>query len=240
MEQFYLHTTSVAKNVQAEPTAKIYKECRVQDSQLGNYVSIGDFSIIADSQFAENVQIQRNAMIYSSSIGKYSYTGRNFVAWHCKIGAFCSLSWNVSIGGANHDYRRATTHAFLYTPNMGLCDTPGYDRFTDECTIGNDVWIGANACILRGVTVGDGAVIAAGAVVTKDVPPYTIVGGIPAKPLKKRFDDEIIALLQESQWWTLPAEVIKNNADLFNEIQTVETARKIRDLKWNIQKENLP
>ena len=233
MEQFYLHSTSVANNVQADPTAKIYKECKVQNSLLGSRTTIGDFSIIADSQFAEDVQIQRNAMIYSSDIGRYTYTGKNFVAWHCKVGAFCSISWNVSIGGANHDYRRGTTHAFLYLPNMGICETPGYDRFTDECIIGNDVWIAANACICRGVKVGNGAVIAAGAVVTQDVAPYTIVGGVPAKPLKKRFDDEIIALLQESQWWTLPTEVIKANFSLFNEIQTVDTARKIADLSRN-------
>ncbi|HIQ81017.1 MAG TPA: CatB-related O-acetyltransferase [Candidatus Scatavimonas merdigallinarum] len=173
-------------------------------------------------------------MIYSSCIGRYTYTGRNFTAWHCTVGGFCSVSWNVSIGGANHDYTKTTTHAFLYSPDFGMLPeghAPGYNRFKEKCVIGNDVWIAANACICRGVTVGDGAVVAAGAVVTKDVDPYTIVAGVPAKPVRKRFSEDIIAVLQKSKWWNYPEKVIKEHFDLFNCTPDIYTAKKILQLR---------
>ena len=111
---------------------------------------------------------------------------------------------------------------------------PGiYNRFEDDCIIGNDVWIGCNACICRGVRVGNGAVIGAGAVVTHDVEPYTIVAGVPAKVIKKRFSDDIIEILQKCNWWDLPAEVIKSNVQLFGAVPTVEIAEKI----YSISKE---
>ncbi|MBQ9229395.1 MAG: CatB-related O-acetyltransferase [Eubacterium sp.] len=172
-------------------------------------------------------------MLFHVSLGRYTYTGKNFTAWHCQIGSFCSISWNVSIGGANHDYSRITTHAFLYSGDFGLLgdEAPLYDRFTDQCVIGNDVWIGCGATVCRGVTVGDGAVIAAGAVVTHDVAPYTIVAGVPAKPIKKRFSDDVIDLLLQSQWWTLPADVIRQNAALFSAKADKTAALKILALK---------
>lgn len=229
---FFVHETAQAENVQGSDSAKIYKECKVVNSYLEDNVTIGDFSRVFNSKFYEHVNIQRNALIYSTDFGRFTYTGRNFTSWHSKIGAFCSISWNVSIGGANHDYHRTTTHSFLYSYDYGFFDDePGYDRFADKCVIGNDVWIAANACICRGVTVGNGAVIAAGAVVTHDVEPYTIVAGVPAKPIKKRFSDEIIEILNESRWWELPSEVIKKNFDLFNSVPDIETAKKILELR---------
>ena len=232
----FIHESSRVENTQLADTAKVYKECRVVESVLKDNVSIADYSHIFYSRFNENVSLQRNAIVYSTVFGRYSYTGKNFTSWYSKIGAFCSISWNVSIGGANHDYNRVTTHSFLYSKDYGFFDDePGYDRFTDQCVIGNDVWIAANACICRGVKVGDGAVIAAGAVVTHDVEPYTIVAGVPAKPIKKRFSDEIIQLLLESKWWELPDDVIKENFELFNSVPTVEIAKKICDLKESIK-----
>lgn len=230
-DTFFIHESSCAENVQGSDTAKIYKDCRVVNTYLSDRVTVGDGSRVFNSNLAENVALQRNSLVYSTEFGRYTYTGKNFTSWYSKIGAFCSISWNVSIGGANHDYRRVTTHSFLYSKDYGFFDDePGYDRFNNECIIGNDVWIAANACICRGVTVGDGAVIAAGAVVTHDVEPYTIVAGVPAKPIKKRFSDEVIDLLLQSKWWELPADTIKENFDLFNSVPTVEIANKILDL----------
>ena len=229
---FFVHESSMVTNVAGADSSKIYRECKVVNSILGERTTIGDYSQIGDCKFAENVTIQRNAMIYSTEVGRYSYTGKNFVAWHADIGAFCSLSWNVSIGGANHDYRRATTHSFLYAPEYGIFENEaGYNRFTDKCSIGNDVWIAANACICRGVSIGNGAVVAAGTVVTHDVEPYTIVAGVPAKPIKKLFSNEIIQLLNESEWWKLPVDIIKENFHLFNQVQTIESAEEIYNLQ---------
>ena len=233
-KKVFIHNTSIVLDSCCEDNVKIYQNCNVQRCRLGIHTSIGDFSRIDDSSFSEHVAIQRNAMIYSSCIGRYTYTGRNFTAWHCTVGAFCSVSWNVSIGGANHDYTKKTTHAFLSSPDFGMLPeghAPGPNRFEAKCVIGNDVWITANACICRGVTVGDGAVIAAGAVVTKDVAPYTIVAGVPAKPIKKRFSEDIIAVLQKSKWWDYPEQVIKEHFDLFNCTPDMCTAQKILQLR---------
>lgn len=234
--KFFVHDSAVCKNTSLDDGAAVYRECTVSGSSLGAGSTVGDFSRLFDCNLEERVAIQRYAQMFSVNMGRYSYTGRNFNAWHCTIGAFCSISWNVSIGGANHDYRRVTTHSFLYSPTFGLNDGEReYDRFDTPCVIGNDVWIAANACICRGVTVGDGVVIGAGAIVTADVPPYTIVAGVPAKPIKKRFSDEVAALLIESKWWCLPTDVIKANFHLFGSIADASVAAEILKLsqKYN-------
>ena len=208
---------AIIDNVDSAPTARIF-DAYVKNTRIGDNSIIRDGCRIENSEFGNHVDLQRNAMIYSTTISDYTYTGRNFVAWHSKIGKFCSISWNVSIGGANHDYHRITSHAFLYAPQFGFLEkdeNPKYDRFSDECIIGNDVWIACNAVICRGAHVGDGAVIAAGAVVTKDVEPYTIVAGVPAKLIKRRCPQELGNRLINTAWWNLPASVIKENVDLF-------------------------
>lgn len=220
MSRIFFHETAVVDNVKAGEGTGIYRHAYVKNTELGDSCSIGDYSRIEDSRMSEHVIIQRNNMIYSGDIGRYTYTGRNTTIWHSQIGAFCSLSWNVSIGGANHDYTRVTTHSFIYSGDFGLLppDEEIYDRFSTPCIIGNDVWIAANACICRGAIVGNGAVIAAGSVVTKDVEPYTIVGGVPARPIKKRFSEDIIQRLEKICWWELPADVIKDNFQCFNSV----------------------
>ncbi len=238
MSQLFVHETSRVSDTVGEVGSKIYQQCDVRSSRLGKYATVGDFSRLGDCRLAEHVAIQRNAMMYHVDMGRYSYTGKNFTAWHCSVGAFCSISWNVSIGGANHDYSRVTTHSFLYSQDFGLLpeeDPKDYDRFSQPCIVENDVWIAANACICRGVKIGTGAVIAAGAVVTHDVAPYTIVTGVPARPLKKRFDDETIRLLLESRWWELDEAVIRENFHLFNSPATPEIAGKILALCKQIQ-----
>lgn len=107
---------------------------------------------------------------------------------------------------------------------------PAYDRFTDQCEIGNDVWIGCNAVICRGAHIGDGAVIGAGAVVTRDIEPYTIAVGSPARPLKKRFADELIDRLQKTEWWNLPANIITENFKLFSSIANAESIEKLETI----------
>lgn len=227
----YIDSTAITDNLKLGKNNKIWKCAFVRNSILKTNVIIGDFSRVEDSSFDNNVTIQRNSLVYSTSIGRYTYTGKNFTSWHCQIGAFCSISWNVGIGGANHDYRKLTTHAFLYAPQFGLLgDNVGYNRFKEECNIGNDVWVGANAVICRGVNIGNGAVIAAGAVVTKDVPEYSIVGGVPARILKKRFSDDIIFLLKDLNWWDLPENVIRENYELFNQEPNSKSISKLRSL----------
>lgn len=195
-------------------TSKIYKEVIINDSMIAEKASVGDFSSIKSTKLLKGVRIDRFNNIQSSKIGRCSYTGRYTTILHSEIGAFSSISWNVSIGGANHDYNKICQHSLLYDGALGFTSeqfTSSNSRYSDELIIGNDVWIAAGAVITRGVVIGDGAVIGANAVVTKNVPPYAIVVGSPAKVIKYRFSDDIIKSLLEIQWWNWSDEDIKKN-----------------------------
>ena len=148
------------------------------------------------------------------AIGQYSFlNGRTTLYPGTKIGRYCSIGVNCEIGAPSHPIDRVTTSPITYDgPQMfprskvAFTQTP-FDPYQDTI-IGSDVWVGSMVVILGGVRIGHGAVIAAGAVVTKDVPPYTIVGGTPAREIRKRFSDEIAERLLESAWWELPPEEI--------------------------------
>jgi acetyltransferase-like isoleucine patch superfamily enzyme len=129
------------------------------------------------------------------------------------IGAFCSIGPEVIIGGlGTHPTNFVSTHPVFYSRLCQSGITFSSENLVEELksvTVGNDVWIGARALILDGVTIGDGAIIAAGAVVTTDVPPYAIVGGVPAKIIRYRFSEDIISILLEWKWWELSEEILK-------------------------------
>lgn len=221
---------SEVNNCDINPTAKLYKEVRVSHSKLQTMTSVGNFSRVDFSILHDYCRIDRNNHIYCSKIGKHSYTGMNTVIMHSEIGNYCSISWNVTIGGADHDYNRTTQHSFLYNKYDGLRppnDEVVYDRFSDPLLIGNDVWIAAGAVITRGVKIGDGAVIGSNAVVTKDVPPYAIVVGSPAKIIKYRFDKDIIKLLLKLEWWKWPEKKITHNFKHLSSKPTISILKRL-------------
>ena len=152
--------------------------------------------------------------------GEFSYCSQDFHigSSETKIGKFCSIAPGVTIGPSTHPTNFLSTHPFQYLPldclpegGQSLKKTEvkrvEYD-FCKPVIIENDVWIGINAVIMDGVKVSNGAIVAAGAIVTKDVPPYAIVGGVPAKIIKYRFPQEIINELLELKWWDMPVETI--------------------------------
>ena len=165
---------------------------------------------------------------FTGSIGYGSYIGRASRI-NASIGRYCTISENVATVLGTHpvgDFVSVHPAFFSAAGQAGFTyvDTNKYNEYKyadgDKChvVIGNDVWIGYGAMIMGGVTLGDGAVVAAGAVVTKDVPPYTVVGGVPAREIKKRFCDEDIEFLLNFKWWDKPRAWIKENADIFDSI----------------------
>jgi virginiamycin A acetyltransferase len=138
------------------------------------------------------------------TMGAFSYSNSSLPIY-CSVGRYCSISWNVSSLGLQHPIERFTTSSITYDRNVFqlrkrpyfVSDIPGPAPITIE----NDVWIGENVKIKPGVTIANGAIIAANALVTKDVPPYAIVGGIPAKLIRYRFPEEIIQQLLALSWW---------------------------------------
>lgn len=215
---------------QIDPSVTLYHDVKLTKTKLEANVSIGDFSKVNDSFLRESVRVDRNNHFDNIQMGKHSYTGRNSILLHAKIGAFCSISWNVSIGGANHDYTRLAQHSFLYNPADSLSPknhTISYDRFSEPLIIGNDVWLGTGAVVLRGVTIGDGAVVGANAVVTRDVPPYAIVAGTPAKILKYRFTPDIIERLISLKWWKWPDKKIQAHFKILSNHPSIDKLKSL-------------
>lgn len=201
-------------------SAKIFAGVDLKNSIIKGHTIIGDFSKVEESCLEEFSRVDRNNYIWKSSLGRHSYTGRNTKIICTDVGNFTSISWDVTIGGANHDYKKITTHSFLYNEIDNLRPEgveQAYDRFEQPCSIGSDVWIGAGAIILRNLVVNNGAVIAAGAVVTKEVPAYAIVAGVPAKIIGYRFEEKKIQKLLQLQWWNWSDEKIRNNYNFFLE-----------------------
>ena len=172
----------------------------------------------------------KNSAIVSSKIGYGSYIAQGAKLAKANIGRYCSIGQNVDcIFGKHPANTYVSTHPSFFalkTPvGFTYADKQYFEEFAEphdagySITIGNDVWIGANVSLMDGVKIGDGAIVAANALVTKDVPPYNIVGGVPAKPIKKRFTDKEIEFLLDFKWWEKPNSWIRESAHFFRDIE---------------------
>lgn len=195
-------------------------------SAKGSFIG---FSVICEgSNFFD-----RNSTIINSQIGFASYLAANTNILKTKIGRYTSIGPNVNCVFGNHPTNTfVSTHpaffslrkqaGFTYVRTQKFADYAEPRDISKKYSIliGNDVWVGANATILDGVSIGDGAIIASNALVNKDVAPYSIVGGVPAKLIKKRFSDNEIRFLLDLKWWDKSSEWIANNSELFSNIKT--------------------
>jgi phosphonate metabolism protein (transferase hexapeptide repeat family) len=178
---------------------------------------------LREAEIGRRCEILANTRVEYSSLGDYSYLGENCDVADTVIGKFTAIANAVRIGAPNHPMERPSQHRFTYCPEYyeasATRDHAFFgDRRAARVVIGNDCWIGHGAIILPNVSVGDGAVIAAGAVVSRNVTPYTIVGGVPARPIRKRFSDAVAERLRRIAWWDWPDEVIfKRLADFQSE-----------------------
>ncbi len=191
-----------------DPTAK------VERAKFGRYTEIG-----ARTKFVE------------STLGDYSYIASDSDVIYTEIGKFCSIAAMTRLNPGNHPTQRATQSHFTYRASAYFEGEQDEDEFfnwrrSSPVTIGHDVWIGHGAIILAGRTVGNGAVIAAGAVVTKDIEPYMIVGGSPAKPIRQRFPDTVIADLVDLAWWDWDHERLHLALHDFRALTAVEFSNK--------------
>ncbi|MFF5996760.1 DapH/DapD/GlmU-related protein [Lysinibacillus sp. KU-BSD001] len=199
-----LHQVKSEIMLSDEPS--VHETAQVANSTAGVYTSVGAFNEIVESY-----------------IGDYTYTMENVTINYTEIGKFCSIASHVCINPVNHPMDRVTQHHMTYRRvSYDFAKTDDQEVFqwrrSHRVKIGHDVWIGHGAIIMKDVTIGDGAVIASGAVVTKDVEPYTIVGGVPAKKIKDRFPKEIAEKLQQIAWWDWSREQLEERFEELNNL----------------------
>ncbi|TPL90644.1 antibiotic acetyltransferase [Mesorhizobium sp. B2-3-13] len=182
--------------VAKDPEPRIHPTAEMKGCKLGRYAAIGERVVLREV-----------------IVGDFSYFERHAEAIYTTIGKFCSIAANSRINALEHPIERLTQHKVSYRPNeyfrwLGV-DAAFRDRRRSKAvTIGNDVWVGHGAVILPGIAIGNGAVIGANAVVTRNVPSYTIVAGVPAKPIRLRFAPEIAARIEALAWWDWPVETL--------------------------------
>lgn len=189
----------------AFPNENIPSLCYIKNVITRPNIIVGDYTFYDDNGGAENFE--------KHVTHHYDFNGDKLI-----IGKFCAIAKGVEfiMNGANHRMCSVTTYPFNIFGNGWEKATPSLSDLPlkGDTVVGNDVWIGQNVTVLPGVHIGDGAIIGANSVVSKDVPPYHIVGGNPIKIIRKRFDDEIIDFLLQLKWWDWSAEKIFNNLEI--------------------------
>jgi len=169
-------------------------------------------SAVLDSAIHPTSKVESGSTIVRTTFDRHSFCGYDCTLVDCTVGAFCSIANKVTIGGARHPMEyMSTSPVFLHHRDSVKTKFARHRyEWRTKTTIGNDVWIGENALIKGGLTIGDGAVVGMGSVVTKNVPAYAVVAGNPARMVRMRFEPDVIEALLKMQWWNYPdAELVR-------------------------------
>lgn len=193
--------------------------------RLSNQLFGTKYPLNSTNTFEDNVMLDKSVVLMSHiKIGRGTYLRRDvFVDDYTEIGRYCSIANDVVIAASEHPIENFSTHPISY-------DVENYPGKETKTIIGNDVWLGTRCIIKKGVTIGDGAVVAANAVVTKNVPPYAIVAGVPTKIIKYRFEDDVIEKLLALEWWNFPPDKLTDIKNLPIE----QAIKKLEELKKSL------
>lgn len=206
-------------------------------------VTISPFAYFnGDTLFEGTNVIHRGTVVSGSKIGYGTYIGANTQLGNAEIGRYCSIASNVKVVTATHPTKGfvSTSPMFFSTlrqTGKTYCDTIKFNEFLlvngRSVIVGNDVWIGDNVIIKGGITIGHGAIVAMDACVTKDIPPYAIVGGVPAKIIRYRFSEEEISRLLALEWWNKPETWIIKHSSMFTNVKDFFNALENEDCSCN-------
>ena len=215
----------VLNNIRVNNPTCTIEDCFLDDVILGRQTRISEGASVNRSRLGNYVTVLHGVSLHDADIGDFSYVSFHSRLINTNVGKFCSIGPHIQIGLAPHPSKVfvSTYPAFYSNSNSGsalqLRDDKIFDDSVPATKLGHDVWIGTNVIISGGISIGTGAIVAAGAVVVKDVPPYAVAGGNPATIIRYRFSEAEIDTLLKSGWWDWPIDKIKNNVDGFSNIE---------------------
>lgn len=217
---------------------------RIKKNLKANAILEKNVILSKDTVLEGNNRIAENTRVINSHLGVGTYIGQNSDLSCSKMGNYTCIGSRVIVIRGTHPMGLVSMHPAFYSVNKQAGFSYVNEQKVEEFTfadlenkyaviVGNDVWIGADVRIIEGVSIGDGAVVMAGSIVTEDVPPYAVVGGVPAKIVKYRFQEEIITELLEVKWWNKGDEWIKNNADYFDNVESFINRYNKREINYD-------
>lgn len=210
---------------EADPRYTVEQGDKYATHQLRPEPTIHPTARISGSHLGEWTEICREVRMCDSELGRYSYLMERCQLDYATVGKFTNVASDVRLGPTTHPTERPTQHHMTYRRQMyGFADRDGEEVFerrqSQPVGVGHDVWLGHGSTVLPDVAVGTGAVVGAGAVVTRDVEPYSVVAGVPAEPIGRRFSKSVADQLQEIAWWDWPRDVLETRFRDFRDLDT--------------------
>jgi phosphonate metabolism protein (transferase hexapeptide repeat family) len=192
--------------------------------RLGEQPIVSDAASVQDCTLGRYTEVAAGAKLEETVLGDYSYVMERSDIIYAQIGKFVNIASDVRINPGNHPVEWVSQHHFLY--RMTRYDLAGHDdesffawRRLQKVVVGHDVWIGHRTIVLPGITIGNGAVVGAGTVVTRDVPPYTVVAGVPGRRIRSRFPEAVWRRLEQTAWWDWEHQVLAERLDDFRDVR---------------------